>query len=81
MLNSVVAMNEKKELQLPDVTPHILRHTAATRWAEAGCDIKVLQYIMGHADIRTTMEIYNHIDSERVRREMDKLSELRKVVN
>ena len=42
--------------------------------AEAGIDGKILQYVMGHSDINTTMNIYNHIDSVRVRGEMDKLS-------
>lgn len=46
--------------------PHILRHTACTRMAEAGIDPKTLQYIMGHGDISTTMDIYNHVDSVRV---------------
>ena len=44
--------------------------------AEAGCDIKILQYIIGHSDIRTTMRVYNHVDEGRVKREMDKLEEI-----
>ena len=52
--------------------PHILRHTACTRMAEAGIDPKTLQYIMGHSDISTTMDIYNHVDSVRVQNEMKK---------
>lgn len=46
---------------------------------EAGCDIKVLQYIFGHTDIRTTMRVYNHINSDRVKREMDKLENLHRM--
>ena len=78
MLRSIVSMNNKREVQLPDISPHILRHTCTTRLAEAGCDIKVLQYIIGHTDIRTTMRVYNHVDEGRVKREMDKLEELGK---
>ena len=77
MLRSIVSMNEDREIQLPNISPHILRHTAATRLAESGCDIKVMQYLLGHTDIRTTMRVYNHVDTERVKREMDKLEELR----
>lgn len=56
--------------------PHILRHTACTRMAEAGIDPKTLQYIMGHGDISTTMDIYNHVDSVRVQNEMKKLENI-----
>lgn len=63
----------EREIQLPDISPHILRHTACSRFAEAGCDIKVLQYIMGQTDLKTTMQIYNHADLGRVKRMFDKL--------
>ena len=76
MIRSIVAMNNEREVQLPDISPHILRHTTCCRLAEAGCDIKVLQYIMGQTDIRTTMQVYNHVDQERIKREMDKLKGL-----
>lgn len=76
MMRTLVKMNDKREIQLPDVSPHILRHTACCRLAEAGCDIKILQYLMGHTDIRTTMRVYNHVDSGRVKREVDKLENL-----
>jgi integrase len=76
MLRTLVAMNEDREIQLPHISPHILRHTAATRLAESGCDIKVMQYLLGHTDIRTTMRVYNHVDSERVKREIEKLNQL-----
>ena len=51
--------------------PHILRHTACTRLAEAGIDPKALQVIMGHSDIATTMDIYNHADYERIQNEIE----------
>lgn len=66
-----------REIQLPPISPHILRHTAATRLAESGCDIKVMQYLLGQTDIRTTMRVYNHVDPERIKREMEKLENLR----
>lgn len=79
MMRTLVDMNDTREIQLPDISPHICRHTALTRLAEAGCDIKVLQYLFGHTDIRTTMRVYNHTDSERVKREMDKLENLHRL--
>ena len=74
MMRSIVNMNSEREIQLPDVSPHILRHTRCCRWAESGCDIKVLQYWMGQTDIRTTMQVYNHVDGERSAREMERLN-------
>ena len=44
--------------------------------AEAGIDPKVLQVIIGHADIGITMNIYNHTDSERMQGEMKKLENI-----
>lgn len=73
MMKNIVDMNNEREIHLPDISPHILRHTACSRFAEAGCDIKVLQYVMGQTDIKTTMQIYNHADLERVKRTFDKL--------
>ena len=46
------------------VTCHTLRHTAATRMVNAGIDLVVVQELLGHADIKTTM-IYSHPVPER----------------
>lgn len=43
---------------LPKISAHILRHTFCTRMCESNINIKVLQDIMGHRNIRTTMETY-----------------------
>ena len=43
---------------LPDFTAHNLRHTFCTRLCENETNLKVIQSIMGHADISTTMNIY-----------------------
>ncbi len=45
-----------------DITPHYLRHTYCTDLRRAGIDLKTAQALMGHADIRTTANIYNHFD-------------------
>lgn len=42
------------------VTPHVLRHTYATRCFEAGMDIKEVQRLMGHSDPSVTLGIYTH---------------------
>lgn len=79
LLNAVNRYNhrEDKKLELPHISAHNLRHTGCTRMAEAGMDLKVLQYIMGHNDMSVTMEVYNHVLDERKRKEMDKLEKIR----
>lgn len=46
------------------VTPHVLRHTFATRCFEAGVDIKEVQYLMGHESTAITMDLYTHYCKE-----------------
>lgn len=79
LLNIVNRYNrtEDRELELPHISAHNLRHTGCTRMAEAGMDPKVLQYIMGHSKISVTMEVYNHVSLERNRKEMDKLEKIK----
>lgn len=49
------------------VTPHMLRHTAATQLLDRGADIRQVQRLLGHASLTTT-EIYTHVSDEALRR-------------
>jgi site-specific recombinase XerD len=49
------------------VTPHMLRHTAATQLIESGVDIRYVQTLLGHASLTTT-ELYTHVADHALRR-------------
>lgn len=48
------------DIELPHITPHVFRHTFCTNMANAGMDVKNLQYLMGHSDVGVTLNIYTH---------------------
>lgn len=53
-----------KDLELPHLTFHALRHTFATRCIECGCDYKSLSELLGHSNVSITMNIYVHPQME-----------------
>ena len=58
---------------LPRISVHNLRHTACTNMAKQGMNVKVLQYIMGHAHSDVTMDVYNHIANKQdIREEVER---------
>jgi integrase len=61
-----LAREEKREpLLIPHFSAHHLRHTFCTRFCENETNLKVIQSIMGHADISTTMDIYAEATEEK----------------
>lgn len=64
------------ECNIPYKNFHCLRHTFAARCITTGCDIKTLSEILGHADIKITMEYYFHSSFEFKKKQMNKLKAL-----
>lgn len=67
------------EKPLPHITPHVFRHTFCTNMANAGMDIKTLQYVMGHSDVGVTLNVYTHASYDRAAEQMTKIIDLKEV--
>ena len=71
------AMKKYKKLYpdkpLPHITPHVFRYTFCINMANAGMDIKTLQYVMGHSDVGVTLNIYTHASYDRAAEQMAKI--------
>lgn len=65
--------NEANVIPLPRITPHVFRHTFCTNMANAGMDLKSLQYLMGHSDVSVTLNVYTHNSYEKAEESMAKI--------
>jgi len=69
------AKKENREpMELPDFSAHVLRHTFCTRFCENENNIKVIQKIMGHSRIDTTLNIYAHVTKDKTVEVMQNLN-------
>ena len=62
-----------KQATVRQISPHALRHTFATTCLQAGCDVKTLSELLGHANANITLQRYVHSDLTRKRREMNRI--------
>ena len=75
--NSMVGRyNEIYKVQIPNITPHVCRHTYCSNQAKAGMNPKTLQYLMGHSDIAVTLNVYTHVGLEDAENELRKMQTL-----
>ena len=61
---------------MPNITPHVCRHTYCSNMAKSGMNPKTLQYLMGHSDIGVTLNTYAHLGLEDATDELKRLEEL-----
>ena len=76
--NAEEVINAKKEKRQPVIIPkfscHHLRHTFCTRFCEKETNVKVIQAVMGHANIETTMDIYAEVTDAKKKESIENLS-------
>lgn len=74
--NMVKRYNEIYRVQMPNITPHICRHTYCSNMAKSGMNPKTLQYLMGHSDIGVTLNTYTHLGLEDAADELKRMEDL-----
>ena len=70
--------NDIYRMQMPNITPHVCRHTYCSNMAKSGMNPKTLQYHMGHSNISVTMNVYTHIGFDDAEEELKRMEEFRK---
>ena len=63
-----------KELVIPELKFHGLRHSFATRCIESNCDYKTVSVILGHSNISTTLNLYVHPNMEQKKKCIEQMS-------
>jgi len=65
--------NLMKELKMPDLKFHGLRHSFATRCIESNCDYKTVSVLLGHSNISTTLNLYVHPNMEQKKKAIEQM--------
>ena len=70
------AAENREPLLLPHITAHNLRHTFCSRLCENESNVKLIQSIMGHRNVQTTLDIYTEINEIKKKEAIQNLSKL-----
>ena len=73
--------NDIYRIQIPNITPHVCRHTYCSNMAKSGMNPKTLQYLMGHSDIGVTLNTYTHLGLEDAEDELKRMENLNNARN
>lgn len=73
-LDRITARINEHGYNFEHITPHVFRHTFATRAIEAGMSPQVLKTILGHSSLAMTMDLYSHVMPETRASEMEKIA-------
>ena len=60
---------------MPNFSCHVLRHTFTTRLVESGMNVKVIQNVLGHSDIQTTLNIYADVTRDMKNQQFNQLED------
>ena len=71
----IAAKRQRRQaVLLPDFSAHHLRHTFCTRLCEQETNLKIIQAIMGHKDIKTTMDVYAEATEDKKQESFERLA-------
>lgn len=73
--------NDIYRIQIPNITPHVCRHTYCSNMVKSGMNPKTLQYLMGHSDIGVTLNTYTHLGLEDAEDELKRMEDLNNARN
>lgn len=73
--------NDIYRILIPNITPHVCRHTYCSNMAKSGMNPKTLQYLMGHSDIGVTLNTYTHLGLEDAEDELKRMEDLNNARN
>ena len=73
-IDRIIKRMTAEGMDFPRITPHVFRHTFATRAIEAGMQPQVLKTILGHSSLAMTMDLYSHVLPDTKAEEMEKIA-------
>ncbi|MCP1110319.1 tyrosine-type recombinase/integrase [Ohessyouella blattaphilus] len=73
-IDVIIKRMRADKIEFERITPHVFRHTFATRAIEAGMQPQVLKTILGHSTLAMTMDLYSHVLPDTKANEMEKIA-------